>query len=236
MKQTLSSVALGIMVASGGLLSLTASNPASACAEAGSGYIGSVCATAANFCPRGYAIAAGGILAISQNQALFAVLGATYGGDGRSTFALPDMRGRSPVGVGQGPGLIPVQWGQKRGEERTTLSIAQMPSHSHSATFTPSGASNPVDIEVSTANASKAVPGNGDYLAVIKNGLIGVNHFVTEANKGTTVSLGGVTGGGSSGGAVAVNNTGGSQPFYVIPPQQALTYCVNTDGLFPPRN
>jgi microcystin-dependent protein len=236
MKQILSSFAFSIVVAGGSLAAMTTSSPASACAEAGSGYIGSVCATAANFCPRGYALANGAILSISTNSALFAVLGATYGGDGRSTFALPDLRGRSPVGVGQGAGLTNVAWGQRRGSEKQLLSLAQMPAHSHTAAFIPAGGGSPADVEVSTENGTKAVPDDGDYLAVGKNGLASVNSYVPASSAGTTASLGGVTGGGGGGGTVTIGTNGGSQPFYIVPPQLGLYYCINTDGLFPPRN
>ena len=81
------------------------------------------------FAPRGWAFCDGQLLAINQNQALFALLGTTYGGDGRTTFALPDLRGRSPVHPGSGPGLSTVRLGQRAGDADATL-----PSHSHSAT------------------------------------------------------------------------------------------------------
>jgi microcystin-dependent protein len=84
-----------------------------------------------NFAPRGWALAEGQLLPISQNSALFSILGTTYGGDGETTFALPDLRGRSAMGTGSGPGLTTRRVGEKSGSETTTLSVANIPSHSH---------------------------------------------------------------------------------------------------------
>jgi len=86
-----------------------------------------------NFCPKGWAMASGQLMSISQNTALFALLGTQYGGDGRVTFALPDLRGRVPVGAGQGPGLSAIVVGEVGGDESHTLSVSEMPSPSHTA-------------------------------------------------------------------------------------------------------
>jgi microcystin-dependent protein len=96
-------------------------------------YLGEMAYFAGNFAPRGWAFCEGQLLPISQNQALFSILGTMYGGDGRTTFALPDMRGRALVHAGSGPGLSTRQQGQKFGSENVTMTVAQMPSHSHSA-------------------------------------------------------------------------------------------------------
>ncbi|MFV2066943.1 MAG: tail fiber protein [Pirellulales bacterium] len=95
--------------------------------------LGEVSLFAGNFAPRGWAFADGQLLSISQNQALFSILGTTYGGDGRTTFALPDFRGRSAVHPGTGPGLTPWSLGQRAGFEDVTLTEGQMPTHSHTA-------------------------------------------------------------------------------------------------------
>ncbi|MFQ5446960.1 MAG: phage tail protein [Saprospiraceae bacterium] len=87
---------------------------------------------AGNFAPRGWAFCDGQLLAINSNQSLFSILGTTYGGDGRTTFGLPDLRGRAPIHAGLGPGLSDYRLGNKGGQERVTLTAAQMPSHSHS--------------------------------------------------------------------------------------------------------
>ncbi|MCX4248096.1 phage tail protein [Paraliomyxa miuraensis] len=94
-------------------------------------FIGQIIMFAGNFAPRGWALCDGQLLPISQNQALFSILGTTYGGDGRTTFALPDLRGRASLHAGSGPGLTPRSLGQKSGEETVTLTVNQMPSHGH---------------------------------------------------------------------------------------------------------
>ena len=90
-----------------------------------------------NFCPRGWANADGQLMPISQYQALFSVFGTMYGGDGRQTFALPDLRGRVPLHVGQGPGLANRRQGEKGGAERHTLNVQEMPGHSHTMLASP---------------------------------------------------------------------------------------------------
>lgn len=94
-------------------------------------YIGEIMTIGFNFAPRGWALCDGQLLPISQNTALFSLLGTTFGGDGRTTFALPDTRGRAGVGVGNGPGLPDTAWGQRGGSTSFTITTAQMPSHSH---------------------------------------------------------------------------------------------------------
>lgn len=94
-------------------------------------FLGEITMFAGNFAPRGYAFCHGQLLAISQNQALFSILGTTYGGDGRTSFALPDLRGRAPIQQGQGPGLSNYRLGQKAGSETVTLTAAQLPAHGH---------------------------------------------------------------------------------------------------------
>lgn len=94
-------------------------------------YLGEVNIFAGNYAPSGWALCQGQMLPIAQNTALFSILGITYGGDGRTAFALPDLRGRTPLGMGRGPGLTPRQLGEKGGAERVTLTQAQMPGHNH---------------------------------------------------------------------------------------------------------
>ena len=94
-------------------------------------FIGQITVFASNFVPRGWATCEGQLLSISSNTALFSLLGTTYGGDGRSSFGLPDARGRSFINPGQGAGLTNQRWGQRGGSERFNLTEAQMPSHNH---------------------------------------------------------------------------------------------------------
>jgi microcystin-dependent protein len=104
---------------------------------------------AGNFAPRGWALCDGQLLAVSQNDALFSLLGTIYGGDGRTTFGLPDVRGRIPIHQGQGPGLSPRNLGSKGGAEKVTLTPTTLPSHTHAW-------------DVANANAANRSPtGNG---------------------------------------------------------------------------
>ncbi len=96
-------------------------------------FVGEIRMFAGNFAPRGWAFCDGQLLAVSQNDALFSLLGTIYGGDGRTTFGLPDMRGRIPIHAGSGPGLSPRNLGAKAGAENVTLTVNQLPSHSHRA-------------------------------------------------------------------------------------------------------
>ncbi len=96
-------------------------------------FIGEIRMFAGNFAPRSWAFCDGQLLAVSQNDALFSLLGTTYGGDGRTTFGLPDLRGRIPVHEGSGPGLTNRRLGQKTGEERVTITANQLPAHRHTA-------------------------------------------------------------------------------------------------------
>ena len=94
-------------------------------------FVGEIRMFAGNFAPRGWAFCDGQLLAVSQNDALFSLLGTIYGGDGRTTFGLPDLRGRIPIHAGTGPGLSPRRLGSKGGAEEVTLTVNQLPSHGH---------------------------------------------------------------------------------------------------------
>ncbi len=131
----LAAVALGVTV-----LSPATSDKAAARTDP---FIGEMMIFAGNFCPTGWAKADGQYLQISQNQTLFSIIWTIYGGDGRTTLRLPDMRGRSALHAGTGPGLSPVQLGQSSGSESHTLSINQLPSHSHTVMATNSFADKP---------------------------------------------------------------------------------------------
>lgn len=187
-------------VVAAAITTLTA-NPktAAACAETGSIYIGTVCMTAANYCPDGYVEAQGQLLQINTYNALYSLVGVTYGGDARTTFGVPDYRGRSPVGLGQGPGLSVVQFGEKRGVETVTLTQAQMPIHNHTVAFQPNTSmtlsqtaiSLPVTGAVSgvtiSGNASLPVTGTVSGQTLSGNANLPVK---ADANIGTTGSAG----------------------------------------------
>jgi microcystin-dependent protein len=99
----------------------------------GDPWVGEIALVPYNFAPTGWAVCDGQLMSIAQNTALFSLLGTTYGGDGQTTFALPDLRGRVPIHQGQGPGLSPRTLGEGGGEENHTLGIPELPSHSHAA-------------------------------------------------------------------------------------------------------
>ncbi len=127
-------------------------------------FLGSITLFGGNFAPRGYMFCQGQIIAISQNSALFALLGTTYGGDGQTTFALPNLAGRAPVHQFQGPGLSNYIIGQTLGVEAVTLTSTQMPAHTHvvNANSTVTGGTGP-------AGAVWAQPGSGQPYAAAPN-------------------------------------------------------------------
>tara|TARA_R110002072_G_scaffold302710_2_gene487692 strand:+ start:226474 stop:226992 length:519 start_codon:yes stop_codon:yes gene_type:complete len=154
-------------------------------------FLGQVIMFGGNFAPRGWAFCDGQLLSIAQNTALFSILGTTYGGDGRTTFGLPDLRGRIPMGEGNGPGLTPRALGAKTGKETNILNVTQLPSHNHTAS-----------VQVNTDAAATTDP-NGHFLAPAE----------AYATDGTAnASLGGVTCG-NTGGNQPVDNI---QPVQVI--------------------
>jgi len=104
-------------------------------------FVGEIRMFAGNFAPRGWAFCDGQLLAVSQNDALFSLLGTIYGGDGRTTFGLPDLRGRVPIHAGQGPGLSNRRIGAKAGSEKETITVNQLPSHTHDFNATTNSAS-----------------------------------------------------------------------------------------------
>lgn len=120
-------------------------------------FIGSVILFAGTFAPRGWAFCDGQIMSIAQNSALFSIVGTTYGGNGQTTFALPDLRGRVPVGPRQGPGLNSVALGQQDGQEAVTLQTSELPQHSHGVPVS----TNPA----SSTRPTGAVPARGGSYA-----------------------------------------------------------------------
>lgn len=122
-----------------GVLAVATATPAAACSN--EPYVGTICTFAMDWCPAGYALADGRALPISQNQALFALLGVLYGGDGTTNFKIPDLRGRAPIGKGQGVGLVNVQIAQPIGQQQLILNTTQVPlmTHTHPATFQGTG-------------------------------------------------------------------------------------------------
>src|SRR5437763_6086070 len=170
-------------------------------------FIGQIVLFAGNFAPRGWALCHGQLLAISQNTALFSILGTTYGGNGQTTFALPDFRGRVPVGPGQGPGLSDYDLGEQTGTEAVTLLVAEIPSHNHQANCT-------------NNTADEASPG-GHIWATDASGVTGE---YSTGSPSTTM------------GAAAIAPTGGNQPHTNIQPVLCVNFIIALEGIFPSRN
>lgn len=160
-----------------------------------------------NFAPRGWAMCDGQILPISQNSALFSLLGTMYGGDGRTTFALPDLRGRAPIHHGTGPGLSEKRIGQKSGTETNTLSVQNLPSHSH------------------TINA---VLEDGNQSSPTGNLPAGTKLLDQEYSDATAAN--------TTMNATMVNSTGNNQEVNNMQPYLTVTYIIALQGIFPSRN
>ena len=171
-------------------------------------YLGQISMFAGNFAPRGWAYCDGQLLPINSNQALFSILGTTYGGDGRTTFALPDLRGRAPIHAGQGPGLSNYQLGQRSGVEQVTLTQNQMPNHTHGVQV---NAASPV------GRGQGSDTPEGNYWA--EGG-----SYATTTN--TTMSPN----------AVVVVPVGGSQAHENRQPYNTINYIIALQGTFPSRN
>jgi microcystin-dependent protein len=171
-------------------------------------FIGQVQIFPYNFAPRGWAFCNGQILSIAQNTALFSLLGTNYGGNGQTTFGLPDLRGRAPISSGQGPGLASYSLGQLSGTESATLNVTNMPSHNHTTSSfcnsSEGGASSPA----------------GAYL-----GKTGGDALYAPTHDNS-----------SMGPMPPTGLTGGNQPFSILPPYLVLNYCIALEGIFPSRN
>ncbi|SDD83207.1 phage tail protein [Kordiimonas lacus] len=217
-----------------GLSALAVSNVAEAeCND--NDYTGQICLMATSYCPEGTLEADGTMLQIVNYPALYSLLGTSFGGNGSTYFALPDLRGRVPVGIGQGPGLNNVTLGQTRGQESVIQVIPQMPAHTHTATFT-ANASDPVHVEVAAQEAITGKVTEKNMLAEPNTGAApadSVNLF--SGTSPATVPLAGVSGGTNTGGTVAVASTGDGQPISVVNPQLGLRYCIVTNGQYPAR-
>lgn len=184
----------------------------------------------ANFAPRGWAFCQGQLLSIAQNTALFSLLGTTFGGNGTTTFALPDLRGRFPLGTGQGPGLPNINIGQMSGTPSTTLLISNMPAHNHLADVT-----NLTSIPSATAaTATTNIPGNTvvpAQLPKIGSGPTAqpINGYAPQDNSANLAT-------GKVGGTLNINIAGGSQPFSIMNPYLGMNYVIALEGVYPSRN
>lgn len=159
-----------------------------------------------NFAPRGWAFCDGQILPLSQNTALFSLLGTTYGGNGQSTFALPDLQGRAPMHPGQGPGLSLHDLGETGGSDTVSLLESEIPSHSHVV----GAQGNPLSALMVPTGNTFSRPASGSLY------------------DGTSVVLVPMA-------AEAIAPTGGDQPHNNMQPYLTLNFCIALQGIFPPR-
>ena len=171
-------------------------------------FIGEVRWFGGNFAPRGWAILEGQLLPVSQSPALFSILGTQYGGDGRTTFGLPDLRGRSLLGKGQGPGLANRHLGEKGGQERHRLTVQEIPAHSHQA-------------QGVNVKGTQGLPG-GNLIAGSNNGKS--KSFVPTTQQTAPLS------------PATISLAGGSQPHAVMSPYIVLTPIICIQGVYPSRN
>lgn len=200
-------------------------------------FIGMIAVFGFDYAPQDWQHAAGQLMPIQQYQALFALLGVRYGGSPQINFNLPDLQGRTMIGQGTSQQRETYQIAQFGGSTTTTLTESQMPAHTHTATFTPGGAGSAVSVEASQTPGKVIVPTEGDYISTCSSssGPSAIKNFVSPADKGTTVALGGVTGGGGAGGTVTLGATGGGKAFNNMPPFLVLNPCIAINGIFPMR-
>jgi microcystin-dependent protein len=168
-------------------------------------FYGEIRLMACTFAPKGWALCNGQVLPINQNQALFSILGTTYGGNGITTFALPDLRGKVAMHFGQGPGLADYQLGQMSGAESVTLNASQLPLHIH-------------PVACNTSLAGQANP-TGNFPGLPNSTSAGVY----EATANSTMAAG------------VIANAGGSQPHENRQPLLTLNYIISLGGIFPAR-
>lgn len=177
-------------------------------------FVGEIRPFAFGITPRGWAPCNGQLLSIQQNAALFSILGTTYGGNGTTTFALPDLRGRMPMHWGQGPGLSPVVLGEAEGTENVTLLITQLPMHLHMLQ---------PQCNKQLAQTDQQSPVN-DFPGYPDANNNGYALYATAATSGAAMP------------ATATAPTGGSQPHSNLQPTLAINYMIALNGIFPSRN
>lgn len=185
-------------------------------------FIGQIQAFGFDFAPQGWAKCDGALLPISQYQALFSLIGTRYGGDGRTTFGLPDLRGRVPMNYGTGPGLTTRIMGQKGGYEHEVLSPSQMPAHTHTLT---NGNANVTVYTTNNSNDSADTDNGSNGLGTSGNMPEIYRESPTAGDKLAGVVISGQT-----------DPMGGSNPINTMQPYLVVNYCIALVGIFPPRS
>jgi microcystin-dependent protein len=210
----------------------------------GDQYLGEIRMVGFSYAPQGWALCNGQTLSISANNALFALLGTTYGGNGTTAFNLPDLQGRLPLHAGNGAGLPVYTLGQMAGTPSVTLTQQQMPQHTHVATFSPSGGGGTPAVNV-TVNGSSATgttsSPTGNYLAGAAS-VPGHTPSLYVPGSPAPAGLGPIAGvsatiSGVSGGGGTVTNAlaGGNLPVAIEPPYLAVYFIIALTGIFPSR-
>lgn len=202
-------------------------------------FIGEIRIFAGNFAPTGWFLCQGQLLPISAYQALFAIIGTFYGGNGTSNFQLPNLQGRFPIGVGTSPSGQIYDIGQVGGTEQVTLTLSSLPTHTHLATFAP-GTSQPtvnVSMQAGSGTGTTQTP-NGNYICNVTDS--GGNTDGIFAPAGSAGTLGNVAGvsatvSGGFGGTVTVQTTGNGLPVQTVSPYLGITYIIAYNGVFPSR-
>ncbi|MGK9234284.1 tail fiber protein [Inquilinus limosus] len=193
-------------------------------------FLATIMGWAPNFAPRGWAFCGGQILAIAQNTTLFSLLGTTYGGNGQTTFALPNLFSRFPIGAGQAPGLSSYVLGQMSGSESVTLTTNNLPAHVHDGS--PLAAVQTVATgtgsTVQTAATETSILGAPNFTDPSTGGSVDVNTFAN--NTATPVVALKLSVSGSTG------MTGGSQPTPILPPYLAINWIIAIEGIYPSRD
>lgn len=184
------------------------------------GYIGEMRLFGGNFAPRAWAFCNGQLLSIAQNTALFSILGTIYGGDGRTTFALPDLRGRIPYQQGTGPGLQTVRLGSRSGVEENHMNILTMAAHSHTAQLT----NGKINVSVSIDTPDENAPGDA-FLTQQANEFYAGSK---TANQNYPLAITNLN--------VTLANTGNGQGINNMQPYQVLHYIICLQGVFPSRS
>lgn len=169
-------------------------------------YVAAISIFPFQFAPVGFALCQGQLMAISQNTALFSLVGTYYGGNGTSTFALPDLQCRTPIGAGQGPGLSQYVIAQQGGSDTVTLLTSEIPGHAHA-------------LQAADRAASASAPAAGELLGIARD-----NAYTTAA--GAPVALA----------AAAIGSAGASEAHDNRPPYLGLNFCIALEGVFPARS
>ncbi len=185
-------------------------------------FIGEIKAFGFSWAPRGWSTCQGQIISISENQALFSLIGTIYGGDGRSSMGLPDLRGRVAIGQGSGPGLHSYSVGMMGGYEYVTLNTNEMPSHSHSLDGVQA------DLKCSSAAADQTTPSEHSFANNVRGEEMKRfnDQALDSSMKSGSIDISGGT----------VSPTGGNQPHVNVQPYLTINYCIALLGIYPSRN